>query len=250
VKAQGEEHKTTFQTHNGHYEYKVMPYGVTGGLGTFHAIMNFILQPLLRIYAVVFIDDILIYSKTCPEHLNHIRVVLTLLQQHKFHVKLSKCSFAQRQLSYLGHVVSADGVAIDPTKINTIKDWPQPLNAKELRSFLGLASYYRRFVPQFGAISKPLTELLKKGDLYVWNSTTETSFQALKRALISALILALPNFDLPFYIETDASATGIGVVLHQQGHPIAFVSKSLGPKAQGLSTYEKECLAILMVVDH
>jgi hypothetical protein len=248
--APGEEFKTAFQTHNGHYEYRVMPYGVTGGPTTFQSVMNFILAALLRKCVVVFIDDILIYSKTWDDHLMHISQVLKILQTHHFHVKLSKCSFAQQQLTYLGHIVSSKGVATDPSKITIIKDWPQPKNIKELRSFLGMVGYYRRFVKQFGLICKPLTNLLKKGILFIWISETEASFQALKKALISAPVLALPNFSIPFTVETDALAKGIGAVLQQQGHPIAFVSKALGVKAQGLSTYEKECLAILMAIDH
>lgn len=113
-----------------------------------------------------------------------------------------------------------------------------------------MVGYYRRFVPQFSMIYKTLTNLLKKGTIFIWTSATEASFQALKHALISTPVLAMPNFDLPFIIETDASSTGIGAVLQQQGHPIAYVSKALGVKAQGLSTYEKECLAILMAIDH
>jgi hypothetical protein len=248
--AKGDEHKTAFQTHSGHYEYRVMPYGVTGGPATFQGVMNTILASLLRKCVVVFIDDILIYSKSWSEHLQHIKAVLTLLQQHQFHVKLSKCAFAKQQLCYLGHVVSNQGVATDPSKIETIQNLPQPTNIKELRSFLGMTGYYRRFVSQFGLIAKPLTNLLKKGNLFVWTSETTKAFQTLKKALISAPVLALPNFVIPFVVEIDASAKGIGAVLQQQGHPIAFVSKALGLKAQCLSTYEKECLAILMAVDH
>jgi hypothetical protein len=227
-----------------------MPYGVTGGLATFQGVMNTILASLLRKCVVVFIDDILIYNKSWSEHLQHIKAVLTLLQQHQFHVKLSKCAFAKQQLCYLGHVVSNQGVATDPSKIETIQNLPQPTNIKELRSFLGMTGYYRRFVSQFGLIAKPLTNLLKKGNLFVWTSETTKAFQTLKKALISAPVLALPNFVIPFVVEIDASAKGIGAVLQQQGHPIAFVSKALGLKAQCLSTYEKECLAILMAVDH
>lgn len=234
--APGEEYKTAFQIHSGHYEYKVMPYGVTGGPATFQTIMNVILASLLRKCVVVFVDDILIYSKTWEDHLLHVKEVLTILLQHQFHIKLSKCAFAKQQLTYLGHTVSPAGVSTDPSKITIIKDWPQPQNIKDLRSFLGMVGYYRKFVPHFGLLSKPLTELLKKGQLFLWTSATESSFQALKKALISAPVLAMPNFDIPFVIETDASAKGIGAVL-QQGHPTAYVSKALGVKAQGLSTY-------------
>lgn len=156
----------------------------------------------------------------------------------------------RQQISYLGHIISSQGVSTDPSKIETIKNWPQPQNVKELRSFLGLAGYYKRFVAQFGLISKPLTNLLKKGTTYVWTSEVDSSFQVLKQALITAPVLAMPNFSLQFVIETDASAKGIGTVLQQQGHPIAYASKALGIKAQCLSTYEKECLAILMAVEH
>jgi hypothetical protein len=248
--ATGEEFKTVFQTHNGHYEYRVMPYGVIGGPATFQTVMNLILAPLLRKCVIVFIDDILIYSKSWEDHLKHIAEVLSILQKHQFHVKMSKCSFAKPQLTYLGHIVSGQGVATNPTKIISIQEWPQPQNQKDLRSFLGMVGYYRRFVSQFGLLCKALTNLFKKNTLFVWTSETEAAFQALKKALISTPVLALPDFSKPFTVETDASSKGIGAVLQQQGHPIAYVSKSLGTKAQGLSNYEKECLAILMAIDH
>jgi hypothetical protein len=159
--------KTAFQTHNGHYEYQVMPYGVTSGPATFQHEMNTVLAPILRKFVVVFIDDILIYSRTCAEHLHHIKEVFALLHKHQFKVKLSKCSFAKRELAYLGHVISAQGVATDPTKVNIIKHWPTPTRTKEVRSFLGMAGYYRKFVQGFGTLSKPLTVLLKKGSVFV-----------------------------------------------------------------------------------
>lgn len=171
------------------------------------------------------------------------------MQKSQFKVKLSKCSFAKTELTYLGHVISADGVATDPTKVDIVKNWPTPIFVKEVRSFLGLAGYYRKYVQGFGAISKPLTSLLRKGVVFVWTSEQEYSFQALKAALISAPVLALPDLQKPFLIETDASDKGIGAVLHQDGHPVAYVSKALGTKNQALSTYEKECLAILLAVE-
>lgn len=245
-----DQYKTAFQTHFGHFEYKVMPYGLIGAPATFQAVMNLILKPLLRKCVVVFIDDILIYSKTLEEHLAHVQMVFDILREHQFKVRLSKCSFAKQQLNYLGHVVSAEGVATDPSKISIVKNWPVPLSVKELRSFLRMVGYYRRFVKSFGLLAKPLTELLKKGKLFVWTVVHEESFNALKEALVTAPVLALPDFSKPFVIQTDASDKGIGAVLQQEGHPIAFVSKALGLKNQGLSTYEKESLAILMAVDY
>lgn len=247
---EGDRYKTAFQTHMGHYEYKVMPYGLTGAPATFQAVMNYILQPLLRRCVVVFIDDILIYSKSYEEHLSHVQLVFDILKKHQFLVRLSKCSFAKQQLNYLGHVLSPAGVATDPSKIAIVQKWPVPTSVKELRSFLSMAGYYRRFVKNFGMIAKPLTKLLKKGQLFVWTEQQEESFNLQKTALVTAPVLALPDFNKTFVVQTDASDKGIGVVLHQDGHPIAFVSKALGPKNQGLSTYAKESLAILLVVDH
>lgn len=232
-------HKTAFQTHSGHYEFRVMAFGLTGAPATFQRAMNTTLSPLLRRCVLVFFDDILIYSASFEEHLQHVRQVLELLVRDKWQVKWSKCSFAQSQLTYLGHVISAAGVATDPAKIEAVAQWVTPKNVKELRSFLGLAGYYRRFVRHFGLLAKPLTTLLKKGNLFIWTPSHEASFVALKEALISAPVLALPNFSLPFSLETDASQLGVGAVLMQAGHPIAYLSKALRPRSQGLSTYEK-----------
>jgi hypothetical protein len=245
-----DQHKTVVQTHFGHFEYKVMPYGLTGAPATFQAIMNHILAPLLRKCVVTFIDDILIYSKTYEEHIYHVKQVFDLLKEHQFKVRLSKCSFAQQQLKSLGHIISANGVGTNPEKVKDVQNWPMPTSVREVRGFLGLASYYRRFVKSFGIIAKPLTELLTKGNLFVWTSAVEQAFQALKTALILAPVLALPDFSKTFVVEKDASDKGIGVVLQQVGHPIAYMSRALGLKNQGLSTYGKESLVILMAIDH
>lgn len=164
-------------------------------------------------------------------------------------MKLSKCAFAQSSIAYLGHIISASGVSTDPAKIMVVQQWPTPSSAKELRSFLGLAGFYRKFVRHFGMISRPLMDLLKKNTLFVWTTEHQQAFELLKTALSSAPVLALPDFSLPFCIYTDACKTGVGAVLMQRGHPLAFLSKALGPKNQGLSTYEKEYLAILIVVN-
>jgi hypothetical protein len=244
-----DEHKTAFQTHHGHFEYKVMPHGLTGAPATFQGVMNEVLAPGLRKFVLVFIDDILIYSKTLEDHVQHIKQVFQMLLDNQLKVKKSKCAFAKRELSYLGHIISGAGVAADPKKIAPIVDWLAPIDAKQLRSFLGMAGYYRKFVRSYGIISKSLTELLKKGVQFIWTSEHEASFQALKQALVSTPVLALPDFKKKFSIETDACDKGIGAVLMQEGHPLAFLSKALGPKQRALSTYEKECLAILLAVD-
>jgi hypothetical protein len=171
-----------------------------------------------------------------------------MLQQHQLFVKASKCSFAQQHLDYLGHVIGVNGVATDPDKVRAVQQWPEPKNVKQLRRFLGLAGYYRKFIKGFGVLAKPLIEFLKKDVAYKWEFSQQQSFDSVKQALVQAPVLALPNFNLQFVVETDASEKGIGAVLMQQGHPIAYISKALGMKAQGMSTYEKECMAILMAV--
>jgi hypothetical protein len=240
--APGEEHKTAFQTHWGHFEFTVMAFGLTGAPNTFQGAMNSTLKPLLRKCVIVFFDDILVYSATWGDHLQHLRQVFDLLAKDKWLVKLSKCHFRQQSISYLGHIVSQSGVATDPAKIDAIKLWPQPTDVKQLRSFLGLAGYYRKFVRHFAVIARPLTDLLKKGSLFIWTSVHSSAISALKNALVQALVLALPDFSKEFQLQTDAT------VLLQGGHPLAFVSKALGPRTRGLSTYEKEFLAILMAV--
>lgn len=245
-----DEHKTAFKTHHGHFEFRVMPFGLTSAPATFQSCMNSILSPLLRRFVLVFVDDILIYSKTLPEHVKHLQIVLQILTTHQLKVKKSKCSFAQQRLAYLGHIMSPNGVSTDEDKIQAVSNWPTPTSVKELRGFLGLAGYYQKFVRHYGLLSKPLTNLLRKGQLYIWIAETEQAFQALKHALITAPVLLMPDFNEPFIVETDASDKGIGAVLMQKNHHVAFLSRALGPRHQGLSTYEKESLAIMLAVDH
>lgn len=245
----GEEFKTTFSTHHGHFEFKVMPFGLSGAPATFQGAMNSTLAPLLRQCVIVFSDDILVYSSSYTEHLAHLKLVFQLLSQDHWHIKLSKCHFAKQQISYLGHLISHQGIATDPAKVSAILDWPVPSNLKELHSFLGLEGFYPKFVRHFAIIAKPLTLLLKKDALFVWTAEQQQAFAALQAALSSAPVLALPNFTKVFCIETDACKTGVGAVLLQDGHPLAYVSKPLGPKTLGLSTYEKEYLAILIAVN-
>lgn len=245
----GEEPKTAFQTHCGQYEFRVMTFGLTGAPGSFQGAMNSTLAPGLRKFVVVFFDDILVYSRSFEEHLVHLELMFQWLAEDQWKVKLSKCKFAQREISYLGHVLTEHGLKTDPAKIQAISSWPVPSNVRSVRGFLGLAGYYRKFIRHFSLITKPLTDLLHKDSLFVWTSIHDEAFATLKAALSSAPVLGIPDFSKPFHIETDASGYGIGAVLIQDGHPLAFISKALGKPHLGLSAYEKEYLAILMAVD-
>lgn len=185
----------------------MVAFGLTGGPGTFQGTMNIDLSPVLRKYAVCFFDDIHVFSKTLREHIEHLSAVLQIMEEKQWKVKLSKCEFAKQQVSYLGHVISAQGVSTDPSKITAVANWPTPTNTKEVRGFLGLTGYYRKFIKSYGVISKPLTELLRKGTVFVWNPMAEEAFSTLKKSLISAPVLALPDFSQPFMIETDMLVT-------------------------------------------
>lgn len=225
-----------------------MPFGLTNAPATFQALMHTVFGPYLRKFVLVFFDDILIYSVSLEDHVNHLQIVFDVLRANRLFAKQSKCRFAQASIEYLGHVISGKGVRTDRAKVAAMINWPPPKSIKELRGFLGLTGYYRRFIKNFALISQPLTHLLKKG-AFEWNENSTKSFEELKTAMTQAPVLALPNFSEPFVVEVDASGLGVGAVLSQNGRPIAFLSQALSPRHLGLSTYEKELIALLMAVE-
>ena len=221
--------KTAFTTHAGLYEFRTMPFGLCNAPATFQRLMETVLAGLTRDKCLVYLDDILVVGRTIQEHLANLRSVLQRLQAAGLKLKARKCSFMQTQVEYLGHIVSCQGVSVYPKRTAAIQEFPRPGDLKTLRSFVGLASYYRRFVPGFSRIAGPLHALTKKDTPFVWTDDCQRAFDALKCLLTEAPLLVFPDFSKDFQLETDASGEGLGAVLPQrQGDgsvkPIAFAS--------------------------
>jgi hypothetical protein len=189
--------------------------------------MNSIFMQELDKFIVVFIDDILIYSKNPKDHAKQLHVILQRLRDHHLYAKFSKCEFWLDTVKFLGHTISGDGISVDPSKVQEVMDWKPPTSVHQIRSFLGLAGYYRRFIPDFSRIAKPMTELLKKGVKFSWNQKCEDAFHTLRDHLTTALVLAQPDVSKPFDIYCDASGTGLGCVLMQDNRVIAYASRAL-----------------------
>ena len=207
-----------------------MPFGLTNAPAYFMSMMNKVFMEFLDKFVVVFIDDILIYSKNEEEHKEHLRLVLEKLREHQLYAKFSKCEFWLKEVGFLGHVISGEGIAVDPSKVEAVTEWKAPTSVGEISSFLGLAGYYWRFIENFSKIAKPMTELLKKDTKFVWTDECEASFQELKKRLVTAPVLILPNIRKDFQVYCDASRWGLGGVLMQEGRVVSYASHQLRPQ--------------------
>lgn len=207
------------------YECTVMSFGLTNAPAYFMYLMNKVFMEYLDKFVIVFIDDILVFSKTEEEHEQHLRMVLDKLREHQLYAKFSKCEFWLHEVGFLGHKLTAEGLSVDPTKIQAVTEWQTPSNVKEVRSFLGLVRYYRKFVEGFSSIARPMTQLLKKDKKFEWTPKCEESFQELKKRFTTALVLATPDIHKEFFIYCDAARTGLGGVLMQEGRVVAYLSK-------------------------
>ncbi|WVZ58323.1 hypothetical protein U9M48_008604 [Paspalum notatum var. saurae] len=245
----GDEWKTAFKTKFGLYEWLVMPFGLTNAPSTFMRLMNHVLRAFIGKFVVVYFDDILIYSKSFDEHLDHIRQVLAVLREEKLYGNIAKCTFCTDRVVFLGFVVSANGIQVDEEKVKAIKDWPTPVNVSQVRSFHGLASFYRRFVKDFSTLAAPLNNLTKKDVPFKWRHDEDQAFHTLKTKLCEAPLLQLPDFGKTFEIECDASGIGIGGVLLQEGKPVAYFSEKLNGPHLNYSVYDKELYALVRVLE-
>ncbi|GBG78917.1 hypothetical protein CBR_g28631 [Chara braunii] len=249
-----DQHKTTFQTRYGLYEFVVMPFGLCNAPGTFQHAMNRIFHDHLDKFVVVYLDDILIFSKSAQEHAKHVETVLSLLGQHKYKVNLEKCEFGRTKILYLGHEVSAEGIRPEDAKVASIRDWPRPQTVTEVRSFLGMCGSYRNFVKNYSTVASPLTDLTRLDTPWDWSDECEGAFKRLKHALMNHEVLMVPDPQKPFIVTTDASQYGIGAVLAQQDgkklRPIEYMSKKMPSKKVAKSTYERELYALYKALVH
>ncbi|KAJ4722993.1 Retrotransposon protein, putative, Ty3-gypsy subclass [Melia azedarach] len=243
--AKGDETKTACVTRYGSYEFLVMPFGLTNAPATFCNLMNDVLYEFLDKFVVVYLDDIVVYSKSFRDHLEHLRHVFTKLREHKLYVKKEKCEFCRREVLFLGHWVSSGKIRMDERKVKAILDWTEPKKVPELRSFLGLANYYRKFIEGYSKRVSALTDLLRKDRKWEWTEACQHAFDNIKGAVASEPVLKLPDFTKPLEVYTDASDKAIGGVLVQEGHPIAFESRKLKDAEQRYSTHEKEMTVVV-----
>ena len=244
--------KTAFITVDGVYEFTVLPFGLCGAPITFSRLMARAMRGLIWKNCLVYLDDVVVFSRTFPEHLEHLKQVLQRLRVAKLKLSPTKCVLARTQVHYLGHIVSGEGIAVDPKKIEAVESFPEPTSVKEVRQFLGLAGYYRRYCRGFSKIAQPLHSLTKKGVAFQWTEETQDAFDQLKGLLISAPVLAYPNFDLPYRLYTDASGIAVGHVLsqdHDEGEKvIAYGGRALTSTERRYGVTELEFLAVIHAI--
>jgi len=242
--------KTAFTTKFGNYNFLVMPFGLTNAPASFQREMNRILLPLIGECLFVYIDDIVIYSRNIKEHMEYLRQVFEIFSKYNLSINLQKCQFFKKEVEVLGHVLTAEGLKTSPNKVQNIALWERPTNINQLRSFLGLASYYRKFIANFSIRASPLFKLLKKNSKFIWDDKCNDAFEDLRQCLLKDPILVYPDFNKPFIIRTDASTKGIGGVILQEEedgmeHPISCVSRSLKPAEENYSITDLEGLALI-----
>ncbi|GJY15128.1 putative reverse transcriptase domain-containing protein [Tanacetum coccineum] len=232
--------KTAFRTRYGYFKFTAMPFGMTNAPAVFMDFMNRVCRPYLDKFVIVFIDDILIYSKTRKDHVEHLRLVLGLLKKEKLYAKFSKCEFWLREVQFLRHVINGNGIHVDLSKIEVVKNWKAPRTPIEVRSFLGLAGYYCMFIENFSKIAKPLTILTQKYKTFDWGEEQELEFQILKDKLCNALVLALPDGPKDFVVYYDVFGIRLGCVLMQRGKVIAYASRQLKIQENNYTTHDLE----------
>ncbi|GKD88410.1 putative reverse transcriptase domain-containing protein [Tanacetum coccineum] len=235
-------------TRYGHYEFQVISFGLTNAPAVFMDLMNRVCKPYLDKFVIVFIDDILIYSRNKEEHEDNLKLILELLKKEESYAKFSKCEFYFPKVQFLGHVIDSKGIHVDPAKIESIKDWASPKSATEIRQFLGLAGYYRRFIEGFSKIAKSMTKLTQKNVKFDWGEKEEAAFQLIKQKLCSAPILALPKGSENFIVYCDASHKGLGAVLMQNEKVIAYASRQLKIHEKNYTTDDLELGAVVFAL--
>ena len=241
--------KTAFNTRYGHFEFNVLPFGLTNAPATFQALMNSIFADFVDVFVIVYLDDVLIFSRTLEEHRVHVRKVLERLRQHKLYASRDKCEFGRQSIHFLGHVVSKDGIGMESSKLNEIRQWPVPKNVEDVRAFLGLTGYYRKFIHKFSQIAAPLSNLTRNQTPFLWTSDEQKAFDDLKNAMVTGPVLAVPDDNLPFTVTADASGYAVGAALTQdQGRgsqPIAFMSHRMSDAEMNYPVHEQELLAVV-----
>lgn len=253
--AEGEEWKTAFRSRYGLYEFTVMPMGLTNAPATMQQMINDTLRDLLDITVLAYVDDILVFT-TGPleQHIKDVQAVFERLSETTFKTAPEKCEFHKKNVKFLGFIIGTDGIKIDPEKTKSVNEWPTPKTVKDIQSFLGLANYNRKFIPNYSRIAMPLTKLTKKDTPFKWTEDQETAFQMLKDMCTTSPTLRIFDVKLPIQIETDASDLAIGACLTQEfegkRHPLAYYSRKMTPAEQNYDIHDKELLAIVVSLQH